>query len=256
MNMCVRIGLVLSLGVIPAIAHADHHGMAMQSSASPESTFGVGLSLVAASFSTDYIGDYEALVPSLGWAMGRFSAGASIGLYRLDENGRKFYGLGDAVVHGQATLVIRESVQGGVMLAVSAPTGDSQIGLGMGHVMAMPALWGTWNHDRLTLAVSGGVGRALASIGHVHGMWPLVEPMNISEVTWSASGEITVTRDLHAGLRVGGGAPVIDPGINRIVAALRVAWVSGRVDTAAELQAGLAGDPFTFRGVVDTSVHF
>jgi hypothetical protein len=228
----------------------------MESRGGSESSFGAGLSLVAASFSTNYIGDYQGVVPAVGWSMDKVSAGASIGLYRLNENGRQYYGPGDLVVHGQAALVARETVHGGMMLAVSAPTGDRQIGLGMGHVMAMPALWASWTHDRVTLSGSGGFGRALATISHDHGMWPLVDPMNTSELTWSVGGDLAVTRDVHVGARVNGGVPVIDPGINRVVAAARVAWVSGRVDTAAELQAGLAGDPFSVRGVVETALHF
>jgi hypothetical protein len=45
-------------------------------------------------------------------------------------------------------------------------------------------------------------------------------------------------------------------GVERVIGALRVAWGEGRVDTAIEVQAGLAGDPFTVRGVLQTSLRF
>jgi hypothetical protein len=41
-----------------------------------------------------------------------------------------------------------------------------------------------------------------------------------------------------------------------VIGAGRVAWGTPRVSTAFELQLGIAGDPFTIRGVVDTALRF
>jgi hypothetical protein len=123
----------------------------------------------------------------------------------------------------------------------------------------MPAGWVAWRHDRIALIGSLGYSRALihASSLHDHGMWPLVEPMNMSEVTWSGGGEVTIGDGVRAGAQVSGGVPIgILPGHDRVVGTLRAAWATGRVDTAAELQAGLVGDPFNIRGVVSTSLRF
>ena len=250
--------MALLLGLIPQTAHADHHGMTMESDPGSPSSIGAGLSVLAASYSTtDYIGDYQGVVPALSWSDRRFAVAGSLALYRLQKNGRAYFGPGDMVLHGQATLVMRDAVRGGVMVMVSLPTGDPLVGFGMGHVMAMPALWMAWTVERITLSASAGCGRALAgAMTHDHGAGPIVEPMNLSELTWSAGGDLALTREVHVGVRMSGGVPVIDPGHHRVVAAVRVGWGSGRVDTAAELQAGLAGDPFNFRGVVETALHF
>jgi hypothetical protein len=248
--------VLAALGLTASQARADHHGMVMEPHGSAIAT---SVSLLAASFATpDFAGDYEGVIPSLSWSSPRVSVGASLPLYRLQENGREQYGPGDVVVHGQGTIVETGSVHAGALLAVSAPTGDGQAGTGMGHPMAMPALWTAWSRDRLTLGGSAGYSRALVDemSHHNHGPWPLVEPMNMSEISWSASGDVALSHSTHAGARVSGGVPVGAPGTDRVIGAVRIAWLGGSVDTAAELQAGLAGDPFTIRGVVETALHF
>lgn len=253
--------IVLAWLLASGVARADHDHMAM-TDGSPHDTsvFSAGVTLLAASFSTTYYeGDYQGLVPSASWARGRFGAGASLPLYRLFENGLPSYGIGDLVVHGQAAVVVERQAQAGVMFGASAPTGNEFIGFGMGHYMLMPAAYGAWRIDRVALTGSFGYSRALvhASANHDHGMWPLVEPMNMSELTWSGAGEVAIGSGVRAGARLSGGVPIgVLPGHERVVAAARVAWASGRYDTAAELQAGVAGDPFTLRGVVSTALHF
>jgi len=143
------------------------------------------------------------------------------------------------------------------MFAISAPTGSDMMGFGMGHPMVMPAAYGAWTDHVVTASVSFGYSRALASGAHAHGMAPLVEPMNMSELTWSAGADVAILAGVRAGARLSGGVPVdVAVGNDRVVGALRVAWGEGRVDTAAELQAGLSGDPFNIRGVVSTALRF
>ncbi len=257
MRMAPWIALVC-VGLTAPAARADHHGMHMEGGATG-STIGTGVSLVAASFSTtDFAGDYQGIIPSVSWATPRYVIGANLPYYRLEENGRESYGLGDAMIHGQATVIDGDEVHAGALLGAMFPTGDGQNGLGMGHPMLMPALWSAWSHDRVTLAASAGYSRALVDSmsHHDHGPWPLVEPMNMSEISWSASGTVTIAPGTRAGVRLTGGIPVLEAGHDRVVGALRVAWGAGRVDTAAEVQAGIAGDPFTIRGVVETALHF
>jgi len=256
MNMVGRIAFV-ALGLSAPEALADHHGMVM----APEggSTIGTSVSLLAASFATpDFVGDYQGVVPAMSWTSEHFSAAASLPLYRLQENGRELYGPGDAVVSGQGTFVTTDSVHAGALLAASLPTGDGQAGLGMGHPMLMPALWSAWKHERVTVTGSAGYSRALVDSmsHHDHGPWPLVEPMNMSEISWSAAGSVALSSSMQAGARMSGGVPVGAVGHDRVVGAVRLSWGTGRVDTAAELQAGLVGDPFTIRGVVETALHF
>jgi hypothetical protein len=174
-------------------------------------------------------------------------------MYRLDENGARFYGLGDLHAHGQARLVGSPAAYAGVIAGMSVPIGDDQHGLGMGHVMVMPAAFGTWTIDRMSFTGTAGYSRAIGgNSDHDHGPWPLVEPMLVSEFSWSASGDVAVARSVRAGARASGGVP-IGSGDNRVVGALRVGWSGGRVTTAAELQVGLAGHPFT-EGAVSTAL--
>lgn len=237
-----------------APARAQHHHEADTDAAS----FAAGVAMVAAAFETMlYAGNYQGVIPSLRWANERFAAGASAAAYRLEENGATFYGFGDVIVHGQVTVIGDRAARAGVLASISAPTGDDRRGLGMGHVMLMPALFGIWAIDRVVLAATAGYSRAIGgSSAHEHGMWPLVEPMNVSEVTWSAGGGYAITPAVQVGARVSGGIPIGLPGDNRVIGSLRGAWASGRFQTAAELQAGIAGDPFIIRGVVSTALSF
>ncbi|CAN5409337.1 hypothetical protein BH11MYX1_BH11MYX1_19020 [soil metagenome] len=259
MRMASSIAVVAS-GLVASFAHADHlHEMGMdQREDAP--AFAGQVSLVAAAYATpSYVGDYQGVVPSLAWAHDRYLAGASLGLYRIMLNGLQQHGIGDLMVHAGATFVRQHDVRAGVMMMVSAPTADSRFGLGMGHAMLMPSLFGAWTRDRLTVQADAGYSRALAKVeaGHDHGVWPLVEPMNMSEITWGAGCELALGDGLRGGARLTGGVP-LGPirGHDRVIGALRVGWGRGRVDTAAEVQAGLVGDPFTVRGLLESALHF
>ncbi len=260
MTVANRIGLAALLGVLPRGAQADHdHGghHHMMGDLAEESSFAAGVQILAARFDTmTFVGDYQGVVPSLQWSRGRFGASANLGLYRLDENGRRLFGIGDAVAAGQVMLIGRGSARLGVATAMSFPTGDELVGLGMGHVMVMPAVWGIWMPGQIMFEASVGYGRALGGEPHHdHGSWPLVDPMNLQELTWSASGSVALGAAIRAGVRTHGGLAV-GPGRDRIVAGIRAVWTEGRVETAAELQAGVAGDPFILRGLLESTVHF
>lgn len=253
--MSSRLLIAGSLLVSAGSARADHSHAAHHSD---ESVFGAGITMIAASYdSMLYTGNYQGVVPAVSWANNRFAAGVNASLYRVEENGASYYGLGDIVAHGQATLIGDERARAGVVAAVSAPVGDHRHGLGMGHPMVMPAAFGTWMFERVALSATAGYSRALGGDddGHDHGMWPIVDPMNLSEVTWSTGGEIAIKPRLQAGARFSGGIP-IGTGEHRIVGALRVGWGSGSFSTGAELQAGIVGDPFNLRGVVSTTWSF
>jgi hypothetical protein len=237
--------------------------MAMEHGDTSSSSFTAGVSLLAASFSPSqadnmfYGGNYQGVAAGLQWAYDRYSAGASWSYYRLFRNGDQQYGVGDLSANAQVALVQQNDLQVGVLGAVSAPTGNENLGFGMGHPMLMPAGYVAARAGRIALTGSFGFSYALAAGGHVHGMAPLVEPMNMSELTWAVGGEVPIAAGVRGGARFSGGVPVATPmGTDRVVGALRVAWGSGRYDTAAEVQAGLVGDPFTIRGVLSTALKF
>jgi hypothetical protein len=240
----------------PGRAMAQHHHETPPAGA--DHVFTGGLSLFAASYSNElYGGAYQGVAPSLRWSSGRFGAAAAIALYHLDGNGRSLYGPGDAVAQGSAILVEGGHLRAGLAFAVSVPTGDNLTGFGMGHLMVMPSLWATHTLGAVTYAVTGGAGRAIGdnTTGHKHGVWPLVDPMNLAEVTWSISGDVALARELSVGARAVGAMP-IGEGTTRVATGLRATWTAGRVATGFEIQAGLAGDPFRFRGVVGSAVRF
>lgn len=260
MIMVRRIGvaLVLGLGSGEAIAEHDHGAAAMHADGSVTA----GVALVAAQFETmSYGGDYQGVIPSLAWARGRFGASASLAMYRLQSNGLTQFGVGDVMAGGHAMLATGHNASAGVALMMMAPTGRSRQGFGMGHVMAMPSLFASYHAHPMMFAGAVGFARALtAETAHQHGPWPLVDPMNVSEVTWSASSDLAIahtrTRMLSAGARVSGAVPVGEPGSTRVIGGLRVAWAAGKVSTGVELQGALVGEPFRVRGMLETTVSF
>jgi hypothetical protein len=258
-----RIGIAALVGsLIPlgsGVARADHAMTMSEHHHAASSELSVGLTVEAARFDTMlYGGSYQGIMPSLSWMRGRFGAHATVGLYHLTENGLSMSGLGDGMVTGHATVVAAEALQAGVALHVMVPTGSDPDRFGMGHVMAMPSAWGTWRAHSLKLMASAGYARAVTALGgghHDHGSSPLVDPMNMQELTWSAGGDLEVGHGVQVGGRALGGIP-IGAGRTRLIGGGRVAWGTPRVSTAFELQLGVAGDPFTVRGVVETSLHF
>lgn len=231
-----------------------HHGHGQGAS------WAASLGLIAATYDARlFSGDYQGAVAGARFARGRFALGASLPAYRLQKNGKVVGGIGDLMLHGHATLLGHGAVTAGVMGMASAPTGDGDQGLGMGHVMLMGDAWAAWTSARFAATGSLGYARALGgSLAHAeHGSatWPLVEPMNASEVTCGATGMVALARALATGLSVRGAVPIGD-GATRLVGGVRVMWREGRVDTSVEIQGGLVGDPFGVRGVVETTLRF
>jgi hypothetical protein len=240
----------------PAIALADHdHGAHVSHGGASE--LSAKVSLVAAKYeNASFLGDYQGVTPAIRYGRGRWSAGANASLYRLTRNGEVKYGPGDVVVDGQVQIVGGHPASAGVALAVSLPTGSRQGGLGMGHVMAMPSLWGVYMLDRVTFVGMFGYGRALGDGDHSHhASGAIVDPMNVSELTWSAQGDLSIARTLTIGARLMGGVPVGEDGDNRVVGGVRTVWTEGRVTTSAEVQIGFDGDPFDVRGVLATALR-
>jgi len=247
----------------PGVVRAEHpHGYAMADAGATQ--IAASIALEAASYdSGDYVGSYQAVMPQLAWTRGRFGASAAIGLYRLDKNGRDESGLGDAMATGHATLARWQPedlgvVQAGAALHVMVPTGSETAGLGMGHWMIMPSAWAAWQRAAWTATASAGYARAAISLDgahHDHGPRPLVDPMNLQELTWSAGVERALGGGLAVAARTLGGAP-IGHGRTRVIGGARVGWGGAHMSTGVELQLGLAGDPFSVRGVVDAALRF
>jgi hypothetical protein len=205
-----------------------------------------------------FAGDYQGVIAGVRVARGRFAGAVSVPAYRLSKNGLAATGIGDVLVHVHARAIARGDVSAGAMAMVMLPTGDGEAGFGMGHVMLMPELWGSLARGRATLFASAGLGYAIGGNAHAEhggGMWPIVDPMNAIEVTYGATAMVSVAPTLAIGVRGVGGVPVGD-GDHRLAAGVRVAWRAGRVETSAEMLAGVLGDPYGIRGVVEVAVRF
>lgn len=259
MRVHFRIMVAIALGALaPRAARAEHdHGGGHHHHVETVSSFGAGVGLVAARYDTKvYVGDYEGILPTASWSRGRFGASAAVGAYRLVENGLTRYGLSDVVLSGQAIVLTRGAVMAGVALPVTLPTGDHITGFGMGHVMVMPALWGMAGTRYLRVGGSVGYGRAIGGdTHHDHGSWPLVDPMNMQELTWSGHAYVPIGNSIQAGVKASGGIPLGD-GRYRTNGGVRAIWTAGHVETAFEIQAGISGDPFILRGLLESAVHF
>ena len=253
-------GLLALALLAPAAARAEHRHDPREVRGDPARHFEARLGVVAASYRSPlFDGSYQGVTATAGWTGRRFAVSAGLPLYRIDRNGKVDRGLGDATLHGLATLLARPTVSLGAVVMVMLPTGSDRLGLGMGHAMLMPGAWAVWSPRPLTVAASAGYARGLGGAGaHAHHAsdqpWPLVDPMNFAEVTFDGSAMVALARGLGVGLRAAGAVPAGD-GQARALGGVRASWREGRVETTAELQAGFAAEPFRLRGLVAVSMR-
>jgi hypothetical protein len=248
----------LALALCATTAHADHehhhHAPDVQSSVT------ASIGAIAASYDSRlYKGDYQGGSLGVAWARGRFEVAVRGLAYQIDRNGKTYRGFGDTMLHGTVRVLDRGGFSAGAHLMVMAPTGAEMTGLGMGHWMLMPAGWASYTQPIVTVSGSLGYARGLggedAHAAHGGGgAWPLVEPMSFSEITYDATAMFPVADTFALGARVLGAMPIDDD--HRMIGAARISWRAGRVETLAEAQAGLAGDPVKFRGLLSTSMTF
>ena len=249
----IRALVLVLLFAGPAAADHDHGAEA------PASALTATAGVVAATYDAMlFDGDYQGVTGTVAYARKRFVLGAAGAAYRLQKNGKIVRGSGDTSVYAQATLVDRGRHVFGAVLAVMLPTGNDDDGLGMGHFMAMPALYGRASRGDLSLAATVGYGRGIGdeALHAEHGgVWPLVEPMNYHEVTCAGTAMLALAHQLRAGLRAAGAAPLGD-GDARLTTGVRAVWIAGRVETTFEISAGLVGAPYTLRGTFATAISF
>lgn len=230
--------------------HAHDHG----------SGFRASLGLVAADYNTPlFSGEYQGVTATVEWHFARFSLAASVPLFRLRKNGLLVEGPGDAMLHAHGTAIRTTSMAAGFALMVSAPTGDSHRGLGMGHVMVMPGTWAMWSSGPVmaagTLRFHRALGSTSAHASHGGGMWPLVDPMNASEVAGSGTAMLALARPFAIGANADA-AVAMGNGEQRLSVGVRAVWVNGRTETSAGVDRGVVGQSFGVRGTLATSVQF
>ena len=242
----------------PAYADHDHHHPAAASE--PTSSLTATIGALAASYESRlYEGDYQGASLGVAWSYRRIEVAARGLAYQIDRNGKTSRGFGDLMVHGAVRAYEAGAFSAGGHLMVMAPTGEAMTGLGMGHWMLMPAAWAAYAPRFVTVSGALGYARGLGG-ANVHaehgggGAWPLVDPMSFSEVTFDALAMFPITKSFALGARVLGAMPLDDD--TRTIGAARISWRAGRLETLAEAQAGITGDPVKFRGLVSTSMTF
>lgn len=261
--VAIAVAATVLLSATPVRAqHEHHHGGPPASDGEPAprgpGRFEVSLAMIGARFEQPlYVGDYAGLALGVGWRHGRIGVHAALPAYHLRKNGAAVDGVGDAMVGVDVAAYQRGRLSAGAALAITLPTGAALTGLGMGHPMLMPGLWLTRDGAQASVGVSAGWCGSLGTdpAHHEHGAWPLVEPMTASELMADVHGDARVHGRLRASARVAIAVP-LQGAANRAVGALGAAWRGRRADTGAELQAGLAGDPFTVRALLTTALRF
>jgi hypothetical protein len=101
------LALVAAASIRTARAEHDHGGHA---AAAPEDSLGLTVTagaLAASYHARLYEGTYQGARAGAAFARDRYELGASFTAYRIVRNGRADHGLGDLLVHGNATLVAR-----------------------------------------------------------------------------------------------------------------------------------------------------
>src|SRR5687768_67353 len=192
----------IAILLLSSTAAAEHdHGAPARAADEMQITTRIGA--LAATYRSRYFeGDYQGATAAATYARGGYEVGVAGAAYQIDRNGRTYRGFGDVLVHGAATIIERDRLAAGAHLMLMMPTGDEMEGLGMGHWMAMPAVWGTYT-SAITVSGSIGYARGIGSAGaHAEHGGPLVEPMSFSEVTYDASAMYTLADGLRAGARV------------------------------------------------------
>jgi hypothetical protein len=254
----VVIGLVFAT---PARAeHHHHHHHVPSILEEHRHGYGASLGVVLANYDAPlFSGDYQGSTVG-GWWMGqRFGVGVSVPAYHLTKNGIAVSGLGDVMLHGHAMLLTRGAWMVDAMLMASVPTGDGRQGLCMGDVMVMPDLGARLTLSKLSVGVRLGAGYMNGGAGahaeHGQKMWPLIDPMNGSELTFAVRGMVELAPSLAAGLQVRSAAP-IGNGDNRVIGGLRTVWLAGRVETSFTVEHSFVGYAFVVRGLLETAVRF
>jgi hypothetical protein len=258
----VRLSTLVILGA-SRLAAADcppEHAAMGHCTPAPALHVNARVAVIAATYRSPlFEGAYQGTELGASVARGRFAGGASLTGYHLVRNGLGTDGLGDVMLHAHAQLAARGRLAGGAMLMTSLPTGDADRGFGMGHVMVMPELWGTWTSRAVSASLAAGYGHAIggAAAHAAHGGgggWPLVAPMNAREVTLGGDVMYVLAPALGVGVGVDAAAPVGD-GVARLAAGGRVVWTAGRVVTTAEVAGGVVGDPFGLRAVIGAAIR-
>ena len=200
-------------------------------------------------------GDYEGLSLALKLRAGGARYGVVVPSYRIDRNGATTVGLGDVGFRADMPVIslFDRTLELGIGLGATLPTGRAEDELGMGHAMAMPWIFGSLRLGIVNTEVEVGSAHALAdhvhtitpSGEHVHVARPVVDPMNANEVWGSAAATLPLgLLQLVPSLR---GARPLGEGEARLNGGLGLRLPLGPASVAAGAELPIVGDAFTWR---------
>jgi len=267
----VALAVLLALS-LPGTAAADacHAGP-------PLETLGLGLHLSAALEFATYDnargeGHYAGVALGAGYIHDWLRLRAQLPAYRLKRNGETFTGPGD-VLFAAEVAIFRDADRfgSGLGLAVSAPTGNADEDLGMGHFMLMPGAWAEFTRGPAFVQAQVAYGRALGAdhapagehaghpghAQHATGPGPIVNPMNASEITGRLSAGYRVFGIVRPRAGFDAAIPIADDqGEARAIAVLGVDFLPDPFDFALEGQLPFVGDPFTAKAELIAGFRF
>lgn len=215
--------------------------------------------------STDLVGeprDYQGLGVAVQGGADRYSGRVALPAYRIASEGT---GLGDVSAAASIDVLPRRALpRAGVTGLVTLPTGDADPGRGMGHTMVSGGVWARLMYRGAVFGLGAMYARALGDnaehVAHQHGGsagWPLVDPMNPSELMIDASAIVAVVPEqLRAGVMVAFAEPVDLEGERRMIGSAVFELLRGPYTVGVQVAAPLIGDPFTARGVVELAYRY
>jgi hypothetical protein len=206
-------------------------------------------------------GDYQGLSLSTSWHYQWASAALTLPVYRLRLGDNDVLGLGDVTLQAHARFVQTSHVEAGLTAAVGLPTGEYRDGLGMGHVMAMAGGFARAELQPVSLLASVLLAKSLgatAGLGaHVeHALGRVVNPMSSFELGSMLRASIALGRGVSAYAVALLALPIVDSGVTRLEVGPGARLALGALWLNAEIQFGLAGDPFGVRTVVAAGYQF
>ena len=206
-------------------------------------------------------GEYEGMVPSVTIGWWRLEGRVQTPIYHLEYRGVKSDGPGDVLFSIAGTLVQQERVRAGVAFAATEPTGDAQVGIGMGMAMYMPGVWGSYADGPWGAVASVSYGRMAnldAPGGHHHAVMvgSLVNPMNLEEIAGAVRGTYRATPDLRLHVVGSLAAPIERPGTTLGYVATGAHYRIDAWEVGLEAALGVAGDPFHARMAFDLARSF
>ena len=208
--------------------------------------------------SSAYAGEYQGYGAIASFSHPWFGIDASVNGYRIVRNGLTDSGIGDVMLDARAAAYRGDALSLGLQMGTSVPTGDPNRGLGMGHVMLMPAAFLSLKAEAWQLLFQLGYGRMLGGGGpHHSATGPIVNPMNHSELEHSVTLSYVFHAPLFLGVRQYGAIPVVATGgAPREIVALALGATIHRFELGAELHAPFVGTPFQAKALLRAAVAF